>query len=152
VQPAYVALLATGLRVGEYLACTAEHLLPLTFGLRVPGTKTKESRNTVYVDTAMWPWITAAVPAPVKYRWLRLHWRAACLGTGAAHLVNGRYVGPRIHDLRHLFAQLATDAGESEARVQVALRHASPDMTRRYSKQRAKKDVAVAVGRALKRA
>jgi integrase len=57
-----------------------------------------------------------------------------------------------LHDLRHCHAQWAADAGLSDAKLQVSLRHATPAMTRRYSKQRDKGDVAQAVGNALAKA
>jgi integrase len=47
----------------------------------------------------------------------------------------------RIHDLRHLFAQLASDAGAPTAQVHAALRHANPAMTRRYEMTVAKREV-----------
>lgn len=176
VQPAYVALIATGMRVGEYLACTRDDLRPFTFALEVPGTKTAASRATVFIDEALWPWLLAAIPSPVRYKWLRDYWIRACVAAGAGKLVGTgqfverarksdgpgqrrtgqterievtRYVGLRIHDLRHAYAQLASDAGESTARIQAALRHAGPEMTRRYEMQKARKDVATAVGGAL---
>jgi integrase len=188
VQSAFVTLIATGMRVGEYLACTRDHLMPLTFAINVPGTKTDESAATVYVDESLWPWVLAGVPSPVGYKWLRDYWIRACVAVGAGryvptgktrrvrkklergqvytrvgHREQGeterevtyvdepitRYVGLRIHDLRHAFAQLASDAGESTARIQAALRHAGPEMTRRYEMQKARKDVAAAVGGAL---
>ena len=60
-----------------------------------------------------------------------------------------RYSGLRIHDLRHLYGQLASDAGAPTAKIQVALRHADPKMTRRYEMRRAKGEVAQLVGREL---
>ncbi len=48
----------------------------------------------------------------------------------------------RLKDLRHCMGQWATDAGVSEARVQSAMRHASPNMTRRYARQRDRGEVA----------
>ena len=37
-----------------------------------------------------------------------------------------------LHDLRHLTAQLLVNAGQSEAKVQSTMRHATASMTRRW--------------------
>lgn len=141
-QPCYVVLLATGMRIGEYLSCTRAHLRPHTFAIAVPGTKTDASEATIYVDEQLWDWVIAGIPAPIKEKWIRTHWKRAARAEGAGEL--------RLHDLRHAFGQLASDAGAPTARIQAALRHASPEMTRRYEMQKARKDVAQLVGRAIK--
>lgn len=128
VRAAIVTLVATGLRCGEYLRLTPANLKPHTHAIAVPGTKTEASAATVYVDEELWPWVERAVPAPVQYRWLRLHFKRACAAVGSPDL--------RLHDLRHAHAQWLTNAGRSEASVQVSMRHASAVMTRRYAKQR----------------
>ena len=43
------------------------------------------------------------------------------------------------------------DEGVAEAKVQKHLRHSSPDMTRRYTAQKDKGDVATAIANALLR-
>ena len=60
-----------------------------------------------------------------------------------------RYTGLRLQDLRHCHGQWATDEGAPESKVQAALRHASPGMTRRYTMQKDRGEVARMVGRAL---
>ncbi len=138
VQPCYVTLAATGMRVGEYLSCTDSNLLPLTKAIHVPGTKTDGSEAPVQVDADLWPWIERAIPSPVQYKWLREHFKRAARDVGLPDL--------RLHDLRHCFAQWATDAGVPEAVVQVAMRHANPEMTRRYTKQRDRGEHARVIG------
>jgi integrase len=128
VRPAFITLAATGLRVGEYLRLTDTDLLPHTCAIRVPGSKTAGSSATIPVDPALWPWVTAAVPAPVGYAWLRKYWKRALLAAEAD-------VTLRLHDLRHCTGQWLTDAGRPEASVQKSLRHASAAMTRRYTMQ-----------------
>ena len=59
------------------------------------------------------------------------------------------YEGLRLHDLRHCHGQWATDEGAPESKVQAALRHASPVMTRRYVLKKDRGEVARMVGRAL---
>lgn len=151
-QPCYVTLAVTGMRLGEYLRCTVAHLRPATHGIAVPGTKTEESAATITVDEDFWPWIVVGVPAPLKQKWMREHWHRACVALGVATQAEGeRYVGPTLHDLRHFYAQTASDAGASTAQIQKALRHADPQMTRRYESRRDRGEVARMVGKALNR-
>jgi integrase len=139
VRPCYVVLAATGMRTGEYLTASPMSLLSESYGIRVKG---KTGSDVVYVDPELWPWITAGVPSPVQYKWLRLYFKRAARAIGDPEL--------RLHDLRHLFAQLAVDSGASEAMAQMALRHASPTMTRRYAKRKVRGEVARIVGGALR--
>lgn len=129
VRAAFVTITALGLRVGEYLRLADTDLLPVTQSVRIPGTKTEGSAATVRVDERLWPWIKQGVPAPVRYKWLRLYWKRALAAVEADTTL-------RLHDLRHCYAQWLTDAGQSEARVQVGMRHATAAMTRRYARQR----------------
>jgi integrase len=43
-QPCYVTLVATGMRLGEYLRCDKAHLSRLTCSIDVPGTKAAERK------------------------------------------------------------------------------------------------------------
>lgn len=129
VRPCWVALAVTGLRVrSEYLALEEHHLRPLTREIEVPGTKTEGSADVVKVGERAWPWVTAAVPAPLRYKALRKHWNRACEAAGCPELW--------MHDLRHFYGQQLVDAGQSEASVQTGLRHATPAMTRRYTRRK----------------
>lgn len=141
VRAAYVTIAALGLRVGEYLRLTDTDLLPATKQVRVPGTKTAASAATLPVAPELWPWITAAVPSPLAYKWLREYWVRARKAVGAGDV--------RLHDLRHFPAQLLVNAGRSEASVQSTMRHASPTMTRRYARQRDRGENAQALADAL---
>ena len=143
-RPGVVVLVATGMRIGEYMNTTKAHLRSSTLGINVPGTKTKASKAIVHVDERLWPWIEAGVPAPLQEGWLRKYWNRACGRLGIQDL--------RLHDLRHCHGQWAVLEGVNEAAVQVALRHSTPEMTRRYTKTRNKGDVARAVATALLRA
>jgi integrase len=113
-QSCFIALAATGMRLGEYLACTRFSLKPATFSVSVPGTKTSGSSEDVVVHPKLWPHVTAAIPAPIQAKALRRYWKAACAKTG---------VDVRIHDLRHCYGQWAVDQDVPEAKVQSALRH-----------------------------
>ena len=142
VRPSFVALAATGLRVGEYLRLQPEHLNAETHTIKVPGTKTAASRKPITVDAALWPIVAAAVPSPLQYKRLHMEWRAALFVAGA---------GPehRLHDLRHCHAQWALDGGAAEARVQRSLRHTNPAMTRRYTMTNDTRSVSTALLTAL---
>ncbi len=143
-RPCYMVLVLTGMRVGEYLRCTKFQLRRKECGIDVPGTKTGGSAATIYVSADYWKWVELGIPSPLRYKWLRTHWKRAC---EAAEISN-----VTLHDLRHCFAQWSVNAGIPEAKVQVALRHASAEMTRRYSKQKATREVGNAVGDILTRA
>lgn len=56
-----------------------------------------------------------------------------------------------LHDLRHALGQWSANAGVSEAHIQQAMRHVTPSMTRRYTMQKAKGEVASAMSKALKK-
>jgi integrase len=139
-QACYVALVATGMRVGELLRCTRFNLKPSTFTVSVPGTKTVASAEDVAVHQELWRYVEAAIPSPLRYKALRLNWIAAC---------KKAKVEVRLHDLRHCFGQWAIERFVPESKVQSALRHKTADMTRRYTKTREKGEAATAVGNAL---
>jgi integrase len=130
-RAAFVTIAALGLRVGEYLRLTRDHLLPHSFAVQIPGTKTDGSATTARVDERLWPWILQGVPSSLQYKWLRLYWKRALKAAEAP-------LDLRLHDLRHCTGQWLADAGVGEARIQTTLRHATAAMTRRYTKQKDK--------------
>lgn len=143
IRPVFVTLAATGLRIrSEFLLLQESDLLPATHQIRVPGDLVTRPR---YVSVApdQWSWIAAAVPSPMQYKWLRLHWKRACEAAGVS--------GVTIHDLRHCHAQWATDGGAQLTQVQVQLGHANPSTTGRYARTRDARSVAEKVGRAMTR-
>jgi integrase len=143
-QPCYMVLVLTGMRVGEYLRCTKFQLRPKEHAIDVPGTKSASSVARVYISADYWKWIEIGVPSPLRYKWMRLYWKRACETVGITNIT--------LHDLRHCFAQWSVNAGIAESKVQVALRHSSSEMTRRYSRQKPTHDVGNAVGEILTRA
>lgn len=164
IRPSYYTLLLTGLRdISEYLALTREHLRPGICAIVPPGTKTDRSRAPIEVDPQDWPWIDAAVPAPLGYARLRLYWVQACLATGAGAMVphprrrtaDGTpaltYRGLHLHDLRHALGQWAHDAGQPLGRIKEALRHTNINQTERYARTSATRAVTSAVGDRLRR-
>jgi len=96
-QAAYVTIAALGLRVGEYLRLTRDHLLPHSFAVNIPESKTAESAATGRVDERLWPWILQGFPSPLGYKWLRLYWKRALKAAEAP-------MDLRLHDLRHCTA------------------------------------------------
>jgi integrase len=133
------------------------------------------------VDPELWPWIKQGIPSPLRENWMRIYWRRACLAVGAAERVGTgefrtvrvkratsgpyrtgetpqfrevevtRYKGPTLHDLRHLYAQLADEEGATDTQVMGALRHSNPAQTREYKRRRAAGEVARMVGNQLLR-
>jgi integrase len=142
-RAAYVTLVLTGMRRGEYLKCTHDNLKPAILGIQIPGSKTRSSSSTIYVAESMWPWIESGIPSPLRYKRLRETWNSACKSISVSDI--------RLHDLRHCMAQWSTNEGVPQVKVQDAMRHASPAMTTKYSRQKAKGEVADAMSRALKR-
>lgn len=185
-----ITLVLTGMRVqSEYLRCVAEHKLEAITSVRIPGTKTKKSRAVVAIDPEDWPWIDAAIPAPIGYKQLRRYWQRACVAAGAGRYVETgkvrtarvklapgqvytrrdgagdrrpehvkathevarlRYVGLRLHDLRHALGQWAHDAGEPLSRIKETLRHTTLAMSERYARTSATRQVSAAAGRAIR--
>jgi integrase len=175
-RPVYWTLVLTGMRLKEYLSCAEWHLRPKSHQVEVPGTKTDESADVVTIDKEMWRWVELGIPAPLKSTWIHKYWWRACVALGFGRyepvMKDGvqvtrkvrvrrrdefvdrpvtRYVGLRVHDIRHFLGQWADDAGATESQIQVVLRHADPKMTRRYMKRRNKGEVAKLVGRAIKK-
>jgi integrase len=153
VRPAFVTLVATGMRWGEYARAKKSHLKPRSLGVEVPGTKTAASLATVYVSEWLWPWIEQGIPAPLNYEHTYKWWKRACVAAGLGEFRDAKketgYTGPHLHDLRHLHGQLAIDTVDV-TKVADGLRHTQLSTTRRYVRKRNKRDVAVAVGDALK--
>jgi len=135
-------LVLTGMRMGEYLRTTSEHLVPSVCGVQIPGSKTKASRSMVRVDPTQWHWIEAGIPTPLQYKAFRLAFKAALEAAGLPR-------STRLHDLRHAHGQWAIDGGAPEALVQVSLRHTQASTTRRYTKQKGRSDVAAALSKTL---
>jgi integrase len=140
VAPALWLLVLTGLRRGEYFRLGRAHLRPDTFEIVVPGTKTDGSSATLPVAPSAWHYIEAAVPAPVQYKALMAHWKAACLKEKKDFW---------LHDLRHAAGQWAVNGGMAEAAVQGYLRHEDASTTRRYTLQNARQEVAIAIAAAV---
>lgn len=142
-RPAYMTLVLTGMRRGEYLRCTKDNLKPSILGVSVPGSKTKGSSGTIYVEESMWPWVEAGIPSPLRYKRLRETWRDSCAKVGVTDV--------HLHDLRHCLAQWSTNEGVPQVKIQDAMRHSTASMTNKYSRQKSKGEVAAAMSNALKR-
>jgi integrase len=145
VQPMFVTLVATGARWGEYLRLTRDDLNGETFAVRLVGETTrknaKKRARTIYVAEWLWPWVMAAVPAPLAYKATRKHWKRACAAHEAPDV--------RIHDLRHLKGQVAI-RGAALSEVADVLGHTQLSTTRRYVRDLNQERVAKVVGKGLK--
>lgn len=145
VRPSFVTLVATGMRVGEYLACTPKHLNAETLTVNVPGDPTgrnpKKKGRAVQVAEWLWPFIEAAVPSPLQYKALRGQWAKAQKAIGVS--------GVRLHDLRHLKGQTAIE-GADISEVADVLGHTQLSTTRRYTRHLHQEKVAKVVGRRLR--
>lgn len=138
LRPVLMTLLLTGMRRTEYLNAGKEHLLRDTHCVMIPQTEADTSTEPVYIDAALWHWIEAGIPSPLKYKWLRIHWKRACEAAGIP--------GFRFHDVRHVLGQWAIDAGAPVSEVQAALRHDKLETTAIYLRRKAKKNVAKVIG------
>lgn len=137
-QRAYWVLAITGMRVGEYLACTwREHVDVRTKSILVPGTKTAGSAKSIQVSPRLWPYIEAGIPSPLGYRWLLEHWTRA--------VAAAEFDDVHLHDLRHCHGQWAIDAGVAESKVQRSLRHDDIKTTRLYTMRDATLEVSTAL-------
>jgi integrase len=127
VRAAPVAILATGMRIGEFCRCQREDLLPLTKQVHVPGTKTEASDAHISVDPELWPWVERAIPCPVGHWRLRELWRRARRAAGIEQVT--------VHDLRHCLGQWLLAAGRPITAIRPMLRHTSLAMTMSYVEQ-----------------
>jgi integrase len=137
-RPCYIVLAVTGMRLGEYLRCDVANLSEASHSIAVPGTKTAASKAVIHVHPDFWPDIVQGIPSPLQRKWLSIYFKRAAASIGKPEL--------RIHDLRHVFAQLADEAGCTAEQTMVAMRHTNPAMTRAYKQRRDKGEVANAVG------
>lgn len=146
-------LALTGLRMGEYIYADAKSLRHESHEIVVEG---KSGRRVVAVSPQAWPVICAAIPARYatapkagqrnsgtwRYQRLEKAWR---LATRETQLVC------TLHDLRHLAAQLASDAGFSDGAIADQHGHEQVATTRRYTRRKNRRDVADATANAVLR-
>ena len=136
VQPAYVTMAVTGTGPGEYLSLEPHHLRHHTRSIEIPGTKAKDRDRVVELGPTAWEWVTRGVPSPLKYKWLRIHWKRACAAAGKDF---------RLYDLRHLYGHMLSDQGLADAKIGTLMGHSSPTTTRRYTTQSETEQGAAAV-------
>jgi len=145
-----MALVLTGMRIGEYFSTTARDLSPHTQVVHVGGHKTEGSEGSVSVAPELWHWIEAAVPCPVSYRTLWGYWWDARVAVGKRYgMIDEEPLDVRLHDLRHLHGQWAVDGGAQIDEVKTSLRHASLSMTARYLYRSHGRNVATSIATTL---
>ena len=137
----YVTLVATGMRINEFLACTDLNLRHHTTTIAVPGTKTVGSAASIPVAPELWAHIRTAIPCRFSHWQVWKQWRLACAAVGVEPTT--------LQDLRHCTGQWLTQAGRPEASVQAMLRHDDPSQTRLYTMTVLKKEDAETMGRIL---
>lgn len=148
-----VCLALTGMRIGEYIHAGAHSLRPAAREIVVIG---KTGERVIAVAEQAWPLIVAAIPARYadapkpgtrnsgtwRYQRLEKAWRNATATAG---------ISCSLHGLRHLAAQLASDAGFSDGAIADQHGHADAGTTRRYTQRRTRRDVADATASAVLR-
>lgn len=124
VEKKVIALAAlTGLRQGELLNLQASNVHGGRILLRPDQTKSGKAR-VVPVPADARPWLEE-LPFPTTYARLRRVWETARTAVGRSDL--------RFHDLRHSYASLLAQAGESMTTVRDLLGHSSLIVTSRYA-------------------
>lgn len=119
-----IALAAlTGLRQGELLALEPSNIHGNRILLRPDQTKSGKARVVPVPEDAL-PWLHA-LPFDTTYARLRKTWEDARKAVGRPDL--------RFHDLRHSYASMLAQAGESMTTVRDLLGHSSLIVTSRYS-------------------
>lgn len=148
-QAPFVVLAYTGMRLGELEALTPADLdhtpqvvtvngkQERVYGVNIRDAKTPAGVRKIYVTEEFWPYVQASVPLPISHWYLRDIWYSAI-----DRAFPGREMDLRLHDLRHFAAQNLSNAGTPEAQIQAQLGHADPSMTRMYSMQTARAEVA----------
>lgn len=142
VQDTIIALVVTGVRLGEFLRLKPSHLDKSTCSVFVPGTKTGGSKRGLEINPQLFRYVERAVfRMRLGGSGLRKQWKLACDRADVEYVT--------LHDLRHLHAQWAVDMGVPDSRVQDSLGHSNSAMTRRYSRKAGTSEVSDALARVL---
>jgi integrase len=170
-----LSLLVTGVRVEEFLGMDPDRdLMPNEQAIKVAGRerrgkaraftqrgKNKPSMGTRYVAEGFWPVVEWAARNRPCYTTVRRHWCQACheVGLGVVTRTKNdpnhrwpqtfRYVGMRLHDLRHCYAQYVSDAGMPLSQLRFALGQSNESSAARYAARLAKKQAASIAGAAF---
>nr|WP_244964805.1 site-specific integrase [Halomonas kenyensis] len=124
VEKRVIALAAlTGLRQGELLALDPQNVQGGRILLRPDQTKSGKARVVPVPEDAR-AWLEE-LPFATTYHRLRTVWEHARQSVGRPDL--------RFHDLRHSYASMLAQAGESMTTVRDLLGHSSLIVTSRYS-------------------
>jgi integrase len=121
-----LTLLGTGMRMGEFFGGE------LRGAVFYCGTKNKASRRELPIADALLPVVERALALDVTYPQIRAPWKAACESAGLPDFHR--------HDLRHIAAQLLSDAGRPLTSIQATLGHASIHQTVKYAARRLRKE------------
>ncbi len=150
--PAFVTLVASGMRIGELLWPGVK----LRRGSHEIDTSGKTGGKVYAVDPELWAYVEAAIPCRVaqppkiwrgstydgRYKKLRRWLAAAGKATG---------IDVRIHDLRRLFIQTGMDEGMQMVDVRDAVGQKTSRVTEGYARRERRAMVARAVGQRLRK-
>lgn len=117
----YYTLVITGMRVGEYMACTEFHVQGSM--VHVPGTKTRKAARRVPIHPQYQQVIRDAIPCPISRDWMYRVWKRAAAEEG---------FNVTLHDLRHCHGQWLHEAGADLHEIQRSYGHDSPAQTADY--------------------
>jgi integrase len=157
LEPCYITLAASGMRIGEYLQCGTESLRRFPT-IAVPDGK--GGARDVAVAVELEDIVRQALPcriAPAPAEWLNgeenypgvqfdARYNRLYDALAAASKTTGIAASP--HYLRHLFGALAVKT-TNQVSAQHALGHETPGMTAHYAKEKTTQAVGAAVGAAL---
>jgi integrase len=100
-RPFFVTLALSGLQTAELCGLEPRDLDHEERAIRPRGSE--RGVRVIYVAASFWPWVVAAVPVPVRYSYLRLHWQAAVDRAGLRNV--------SVRDLQRLRTRLLRAAG-----------------------------------------
>jgi hypothetical protein len=142
-QPGYVVLAIGMLRIGEYERLDDKKYLNLeSCTVRIPGGKT--GGRVVKFPEEYREWFDRGIPCVLRHGWLRQYFVRARKEAGREDVW--------LRDLRHLGGQWASDEGATEEQIGTQYGHRTASMTRKYTRQKNKGQVAAAVARKLSKA
>lgn len=138
-RPAVVAMAVLGVGPKEYFGITREDLDLENMTVEIRGTsdrnvqaevKRPKRHRLVAVDPRMWDWIDKAVPTPLKYKWLRIHFDRARSEAGLDSKPGQRKI--TLYTLRHLSGQAASASGAQLHEIAQHMGHTQLSTTMDY--------------------
>lgn len=137
-RPALVAMAFLGTGPKEYFGISRADLDPDNFTVEIRGTqdrakvdvKRPKRHRRVSVDPRVWDWIDKAVPTPLKYKWLRIHFLRAREDAGLDPKPGQTPI--TLYTLRHLSGQAASKSGAELQEIAQHMGHTQLSTTMGY--------------------